>query len=349
MLQSFLSWDRCGDSIPFNLAMAGGEMAQMLDEQLRDVRFVEVGGGEADDGDSRRPMVKCCRSRSFSSPALLLAMAFIGLCVVLNKGSVMSVEAPTFQSVGHYRASELIFVDPTELEARENRLKCHLQPKTYLKKPLSHRSWLWAPQMAVVAMSCPDNHRPFIPIWTKNLISSLSQVPGPVTCRGQLGSQVAMRRSEISWQWLVVATRQLFQPRSWLWWVVSNSSTPMCGFPCLFMLVKVQVLRTTLLRCDQGSKLSKVTFNAMSTRPIALHAARAYLYLCCDKNSLFECATAVVTITDKLGLLQAWMGARPLPGNWVAGWLFGGEGGSWLDGLVPPSFSAGKVPCVWNR
>ena len=32
----------------------------------------------------------------------------------------MSFEAPTFRSVGHYGASELIFVDPTKLEARKN-------------------------------------------------------------------------------------------------------------------------------------------------------------------------------------------------------------------------------------
>ena len=152
-------------------------MAQVLDEQLRDARFVEVGGGEADDGDSQRPMVKCCRSRSFSFSALLLAMAFIGLCIVLNKGSVMSFEAPTFQSVGHYRASELIFVDPTELEARENRLGCHLQPKTYPWDPKPPVMVVSSTDGAVVAMSCPDNYRdyPFTPISTNEFLIDLDE------------------------------------------------------------------------------------------------------------------------------------------------------------------------------
>ena len=145
------------------LAMAGAEMSQMLDVQSRDVGFVEV-GGQTDDGDSPRRMVKCCRPRSLSSPALLLAIAFIGLCIWLNKGSAMSFEAPTFRSVGHYTASELIFVDPTELEAMENRLKCHLQPKAY-PKPFGF--YPYPPVMVVsstdgtvVAMSQPDNMGP---------------------------------------------------------------------------------------------------------------------------------------------------------------------------------------------
>ena len=71
-----------------------------LDVQLRDVQFVEV-GGETDEGDSRRPMVNCCKSRSFSAPALLLlAVAFVGLlCILLNKGSAMSFEAPERVSI----------------------------------------------------------------------------------------------------------------------------------------------------------------------------------------------------------------------------------------------------------
>ena len=360
MLQSFLSWDRCGDSIPFSLAMAGAEMAQMLDEQLRDVRFVEVGGGEADDGDSQRPMVKSCRSRSFSFSALLLAMAFIGLCIVLNKGSVMSFEAPTFQSVGHYRASELIFVDPTELEARENRLKCHLQPKTYPWDPKPPVMVVSSTDGAVVAMSCPDNYRdyPITPIstneflidldekldlkfvtdtWASNLERAAWITGRNASVRDILTMIGGCDTTALPAKLIMMGGLKFFDPDVRLPMPFHAGQSPGFENNTAEMRPRFKAIQS-YLRCH----VRKTNCTACCTSlPLSL----------CDKNSLFECTTAVVTITDKLGLLQAWMGARPLPGNWVAGWLIHGEPGSWLDGLLPPSFSHvnGKVPCVWNR
>ena len=69
----------------------------------------------------------------------------------------------------------------------------------------------------------------------------------------------------------------------------------------------------------------------------------------CDMNSLFECTTAVVTITDKLGMLQAWLRAKPGvdEAEWFDGLLRRSMGSlerqelgeaSWLGGLLPPSY-----------
>ena len=177
-------------------------------------------------------------------------------------------------------------------------------------------------------------------IWMKSLISRDMKLAGP----GQLGSQDAVRRSEISWQWLAVATRQLFQPRSWLWWVVSISSTRGAASMPFYadqspgfenntaeMRPRFKAIQS-YLRCH----VSKTNCTACCTSlPLSL----------CDRNSLFECTTAVVTITDKLGMLQAWMGAKPLPGNWSTEWLFPWSSkSSWLDGLLPPYFSHSPNP-----
>ena len=363
-----------------------------------------------------RGMVKCCGSRSLSSPALLLAMAFIGFWIVPNKGSAMSFEAPTFRSVGHYGASELIFVDPTKLEARKNfeapPAAQNIRKRFAVPLPWAtghgcelHR-WqaggdvpsltIWSRRLCIIfpfrtmareavsqAMSQRDKlsrFRPFISSTNGFLIDLDEKAESQGTWRwlgqGSLDHRsqcIGQRYLDNDWRLRHDSSSsqeadydgwsQILRPRgaashAFLCWSKSRFWEQHCwdevqSYP------KVSN-GTTLLRCDQGSKISKVTIrylwialNIGHISAVLFNVRKTNCTACCtslplslcDQNSLFECTTAVVTITDKLGMLQAWMGAKPLPRNWSTEWLFPWSSkGSWLDGLLPPSFSDSPNP-----
>ena len=367
------------------------EMGQMLD--ARDVQFVEV-GGETDEGDSRRPMVKCCRSRSFSPPALLLLVtAFTGLlCIVLKRGPAMSFEAPetvgTTEAEGHYRASELIFVDPTELEARENRLKCHLDPKTYSP---SLGSLVWPPVMVVSstdgtveAMFQPDNleseamhHLQYLHFSPSReaLLKAMSQPDSLSRFRPLYGSsnkflldldeKLDLKGHDSSWARAAWITGRNTSVRDILT-ILGGCDTSAIPAQKLIMMGGLKFFDPDVRLPMPFGNNQKPGFenNTAEMRPrfkaiqgyLRCHVHKTKCTACCtslplslcDTNALFECTTAVVTIADKLRMLQAWMGAKSLPRDWSAEWLLdhlGNGRASWLDGLLPPSFSySSKVP-----